>query len=599
MHGWSRRLLVKRRTFLAGLAGGMASLGVTPRPTSARSTSTRSGYQIVIPDQEYETSVRDMPLHAAAEFFQSRVMAATGELWPVVRESEHTAGLAVFLGATARAQASGLDVHSLPPESYLARQHDEHLFVAGGIADDRTDTATLFGIYAVLEKWFGVRSYFPGPLGCVVPRMNRTGPLPTIALEGRPHFEVRIGGVGHWSAERQREWHPALRFGQREGLVANHTDGKWAALYGSSHPEFFGLRADGARAIEPVPQPGKPNHSYLCYSEPGVLAQFLANIESYRTRGDLKAWTCKPVGNRIPFGPNDVQSLCACSRCLPQQDAERGPRGRGSNLIFGFVAKLAAAARAFDRDLQIWSLAYDTYQLPPTRVELPCNVCITLCMLPPLSMMNQPNIAAHNNEVIEGWLKLLGGDRRRLIIWDYYSRPNRSFTAPVEFPEQLADTIESLQTRALGIFNNGFNPDSESESAHLLLTYRMVWLTHQLLWNPKADLAALKRQYARDLYGAAALPHMSRFFELLDQRWQSTVWSRIPKFEQVVVDSNSIYAETYSKRVTTELRRALEAGLHASPPGSMARRRLQYFAKRAYQPFFDKAAEFRRVKGRV
>jgi hypothetical protein len=103
----------------------------------------------------------------------------------------------------------------------------------------------------------------------------------TYEASGHPYFEYRIGGISHWRKEIAQEWHPVLRFGTSTGLRSNHSMENWHALYGESHPEYFGLREDGTRAITAERVSSGQNKSYNCFSEPGVLKQHLDNVDDY------------------------------------------------------------------------------------------------------------------------------------------------------------------------------------------------------------------------------------------------------------------------------------------------------------------------------
>ena len=61
---------------------------------------------------------------------------------------------------------------------------------------------TLFGVYAFLERFAGVRMYFPGELGTCVPRAERII-VPEGRVEESPAFSVRRYGYEDGSVSRE------------------------------------------------------------------------------------------------------------------------------------------------------------------------------------------------------------------------------------------------------------------------------------------------------------------------------------------------------------------------------------------------------------
>lgn len=592
------------RLILTVAACLLAMVAAAPADTIDIVRDGKAYASIVVPAEpaEVDRRLRDWTTMDAAVLLQDYIQRSTGVELPIVRENESApGGNAIWVGHTERARdALGIDPRDLPGESYRIKAFADGVAIVGEIDADGTDRGTLFGIYDFLERFAGVRWYFPGEVGTIVPQRDAITVPVDLDIDNQPYFELRVGGVGYWPPDLSKEWHPVLRFGTREGMVANHTDENWVNLYGESNPEFFGLREDGTRAITHETAPSGQSRAFLCYSEPGVLKQYLENIDNYFATGDLSPWRIadsRPQGNKIPFAPHDVRQVCQCETCKQELDPERGRYGFSSNLIFGFASRLAEELKQRHPEAVLWIMAYDHYQLAPTRVTFPDNVAVTLCLLPAIPQMADPTVRDRTRGLIESWSELVGNRRDRMVIWEYFVYPNTWFVAPTEIPHIMSEYAQHMRDKSLGWFNNGFN--FRRERPHLYLTFRMVWLMHQLLWDPDADVDQLREQWCHDLFGPAG-PVMDRFYQKLEDRWQNTEWSRSTAGSHAI-PNDLIFRETYPPEVIRELRGLLlEArNIATADDNDIYAWRLAWFRDKAFDPFFESADEFHGLSGQT
>lgn len=559
---------------------------------------------IVVPAEPAEMNqrLRGWTTMDAAVVLRDYIQRSTGAKLPIVREDESApGGNVILLGHTGRARdALGIDPHGLPGEGYRIKAFDGGVAIVGEIDDDGVDRGTLFGVYDFLERFADVRWYFPGEIGTIVPsRESITVPV-DFDIDNQPYFEVRVGGISHWAPELAREWHPALRFGTRKGLVANHTHEAWPDIYGESNPEYFGIRADGTKGLTDARARSGQSLSFLCHSEPGLLRQHVKNVDEYFRTGDTTPWRggVGPRGNNIPFGPSDTREFCHCESCKAEHTPERGFYGRSSNLHMNYVRKYAEEVAKRHPDAVIWTLAYDHYQQPPTNIDrLPDNVGVTLVMTPSITSQAYPAIDEENRQLIADWFELVGRDRERLIIWDFFVYPHFFFLAPTEIPNLYQDMVGLIRDKSLGMFNNGFNfRGDDGRTARRVLTYRMVWLMHQLLWNPDMDMDQARRDWSHDLFGPAG-DDMEAFYKLLEDRWENAQWDQRPF--RVAVSERSVYQLTYPPDVVAELKRMLDAALSKTEAGTAYRKRLEWFIDKAYEPFFQECAKHHRASGEI
>ena len=93
----------------------------------------------------------------------------------------------IFVGASEWAACAGILADGLARDAFTIRADGRDVYIVGrddpkvdtrhsiysphtGVWDQLHEHATLFGVYEFLESYAGVRMYFPGELGTIVPR---------------------------------------------------------------------------------------------------------------------------------------------------------------------------------------------------------------------------------------------------------------------------------------------------------------------------------------------------------------------------------------------------------------------------------------------
>lgn len=550
---------------------------------------------IVIADKPVPLAFLDWTTADAAKLLQDYIKQSTGVNLPIVNEGTNPQGNLIIVGETNIGKQAGISVIKLPQEGYLIKGFDRGVAIVGETTSGK-DYGTLFGIYKFLEDTLGIRWYFPGEIGTVIPKHKILTVACDTDISAYPEFPFRYGGVGHWSKDMQKLWHPVLRFGARRGMCANHTHETWHQRHGKKHPDYFGVLPDGTRGLTGKRTKSGQVQSFLCYSNPKVLEQHLKDIDVYFATGDTKPWIggVKPKGNNIPFGLSDTRQFCHCEKCKKLHAPERGRWGKTSDLILTFVKKFGEELKKRHPEAVLWVLAYDHYQLEPKTIKhLPDNVGITLCLIPTVVQNCHPEVRKRNRELIEKWFKLVNNNPERLLIWDYFCYPNCFFMAPTEIPHVLQDHVKFLKGKALGIFNNGFNPKTKPVPK-TYITFRIVWLMHQLLWNSDLDLDAARKQWCQNLFGPAS-PEMDKFYKLLEDRWEKTVWKQEPTAGYV--SEYGVYFESYPPKVVTELENLLNLAERKVEKNPEYAKRLRWFRKEGFDHFIAAARKYHTAVG--
>ncbi len=345
----------------------------------------------------------------AAEELVRHVEKASGARLAIVPESDAPAEVSsrVYIGATEAARRHGIELDSLPRETFVLRSVGDDLLIVGREdGEDPMDpgnpnVGTLFGVYELLEEAIGVRWLWPGELGTYVPRMttiefaavDRTeapalrfrelawGRMRRILSGGKVAEEdARLG----FSPEVARSYAEALsvllRRHRMGGMDAKpptgHAFSGWWRRYGKEHPEWFMLRRDGVRG-DPNPN---ADHVDVCVTNE-KLQDFI-----------VAQWDGESV---LRLGPVDRPGRCICDDCRawdgPQPETvpwfaemvyEADPRaanvfaGVTSDRYARFWKVIQAKARERNPDVVVsGSFLYENeFPAPLTGIELNENI---------------------------------------------------------------------------------------------------------------------------------------------------------------------------------------------------------------------------------
>jgi len=107
-------------------------------------------------------------------------------------------GTTIHVGLTDFVRKQALKLDELDLEGFVIKTVGPNILLAG-----RTSLGTRHAIYTFLERYCGVRWYFPGKLGTYVPRMDALI-LPEIGERMNPAFLARYFTVH--GAEEARRW---------------------------------------------------------------------------------------------------------------------------------------------------------------------------------------------------------------------------------------------------------------------------------------------------------------------------------------------------------------------------------------------------------
>lgn len=448
---------------------------------------------------------------------------------------------AIIIGDCEETRRAGIDAAQLPVEGFVVRTASNRVYLVGSTralpeGSDRWATwaneGTAWAVADFLERFVGVRWYWPTDLGGRTLSTHASLVIPPIDYQDQPVFRQRLfHPKAGWPLPQQARWFdkdplpfapgaipegvgkvdlPAYLPLVREGnswpyQIKVHEPQKlwkqWESKW-SKHPELLDMFEQK--------KDGKPYLSMLCYSSSNTLAYLLQGCEDAWDRGKNASWVTRTC---VTVSPGDRPLDCQCAACR-----ETMAQGGGSRVMGLFVKKMCEAVRQRWPDKKVMFLPYWNYQTCPEGVAFPDNLEIMTCLTGgPMALMTQEHARRETESNLRAWSAKIG---RPITDWDYSDRGSGWTFGPVQYPHLVCDFYRTNRTVLAGTFINGGVMADWTTSAPTLY----VWM--KALWNPELDVDAVLDEMCRRLYGKAGTT-VRELLRLQVERWD-TVKSGLP-----------------------------------------------------------------------
>ena len=499
----------------------------------------------------------------------------------------------LVLGVNEWSQAAGIDVSARPRDTYVIKTCGSRIHLVGR-DDPRQDPwrsprfqsglerATSFAVYAFLEDYVGVRFYFPGELGTIIPQVPKIG-VPDVDRVVTPDFAVREwynGRKAYWfgktenDAEGDRMKRLAwlrLRMGTKK-IPLCHGTRQYQHLerFGKSHPEYFTLKPNGSRHNDPTAaHPGQ-----LCWTS-GIIDEIYEDVKAALTgkkpadRGmTLKGWPNSiDLENRIvDLMPQDGQPACACVNCQAMY-------GKGLDPVWQATKKIAERLAAEGIPATLTQMCYGRSRQVPDY-DLPTNILVQVAVRGQWSVRD-PRLVEKEHAQIFAWQKKLG---RKVWLWTYPGKhpsvgpdfdglPQLSMHAWAKYYADLRDSV-------IGGF-------SESETDRYSFNYLNYYVYSRMCWDTHVDVDAILDEHYRLMFGAGA-EEMKRLYGILEEKWMTKLAGESKDTEigpvGVVPNWETIFREIYPPEAIARLEALVAAARAKVADGSLEARRIQLIA---------------------
>lgn len=449
---------------------------------------TLNDYTIVVPQSPTAIEAR-----AAAEL-QRYLEAISGSQLPILSDTAAAAEHEILIGATNRASYDSLA--SLGEDGFAIRTLGDRLAIQGG-----PRKGTLYGVYALLEEYFGVRHYTPQVE--IVPRQARLTVPADLNNVQVPAFTQRyVSGLpldtltNDWLRRNQT---PDGKL-ENWGLFVHTFDVLLPHELFETHPEYFALVK------------GRRGKTQPCLSNPAVLEIICDNLG--------RAMAENPETQFWSVSSNDNFQYCQCEHCAAIDAEEGSPAGS----VIRFVNKVAERFP----DKTISTLGYQYTRKAPKTKPAP-NVNIMFCSIECNRAMPiaEDSTSADFCRDMEDWARLTDN----IFVWDYAVSFNE-LQRPFPNWYVLQPNIRYFAKNHVKTFFEQCCGRQGGEFCEM-----RSYIVSKLLWDPEQDFGALMDDFLDGYYGKGA-PYIRRYIDLICRNMQqSGQWLGIHRYAVEYADT--------------------------------------------------------------
>ncbi len=548
-----------------------------------------------------------------------------------VAERPSPGKVSVILGENEWSREAGIDPSRLGRDGFFIRAEKNRIYIVG--RDDPkedidhllkcdkhhfqwTERATLFGVYELLERFAGVRFYFPGELGTVVPKAQ-TLTVPEGEFSVAPDCLIRKTG---WGYVPDAEW---IDGSPSTSRVARAAQGMfWLRLrlgtssipfchgqnrfriperFSKTHPEYFALLKDkttGQLRRDTDPERKMSHHgTQLCHTS-GLWDELYLDARAYLTGQSAESrgirnyygkgyrWGSSCVDRKyVDMMAQDGMVKCLCDKC---QAAYAPDAQFATELIWGQTKRLAERLLADGVGGYVTQMAYPPYRRLPA-FGLPTNVLVMVAEKGPWSVQ-YPTLWARDNAEIAAWSEKVG---RKVLIWTY----------PGKWGRHARPGIPAMTPRAFGKYYKSVakwisGALAEAETDRMIYNYLNHYVFAKLMWNLDADVDALLEEHYRLMFGAAA-GEIKAYFEALEDCWlngmtgyQPAPPTNLGPGSYNMPPPRMQWEEVYSPTKISSWKALFERALTRVAPGSMEARRVAFIRQHFFEPLEAESAAY-------
>ena len=513
--------------------------------------------------------------------------------------TEPTAGkVQIVVGDSPWTREAGIDVAALPRDAFRLKTQADRVYVAGrddptsAFGEDlakglypRREHATAFGVCEFLERYAGVRFYFPDDYGTLVPSAQSIR-VPDTDETVQPQFTIRncyISGagplpdrpIGPSQAPIKALWRLRLRENTID-IPCCHGQNRFRITerFHATHPEYFQLRKNGTRCTE-TDTPKSYMRGQLCHTSKVWDIFRRETIERMR-KGE----------KYVDIMPQDGMSACRCANCMARYAQTNDlslASGFCTELMWSNTVSVADAVRAAGLDGCVTQMAYGPCRNIP-ELDIPDNVKVVLAVGGPWAC-SRPDILDKQVAFVRDWSVKLKG--KVSWIWTYPMK-NYGRLMAHDVPQHAPRAFFEFYKRTAPYIDGSF-VESNQGCDTIFYNYLNYYVFAKLAWQPNLDVEALLAEHNRLMFGAAA-KSMARFLDRLEEIWIGKV--AIPsligetEFGPMIFapSEGTIYKEIYTQAVLDELEGYLSEAARTVPVGTPEAMRVATMRRRFFDP---------------
>lgn len=515
----------------------------------------------------------------------------------------------VYVGRSVATDTFGIDVSSLPPEGFIVKTVKGGVVLAGNDSSldpdfeekqrrgrgKGTRRATVWAVYDFMERVFGMRFFYPGQDGTLLPKLSDVV-LPPCNYIDSPRFKNRgtyymrmtpatvSAAIGaSVTAEDVEDFMLADRWAKTDSFTSMHSPfpDEWAKDNPDTVDTAFFRNPAGHFYFN---SSGRDAHSgnYFDVTNLKFADELVEGCRRYyASNGKDRQGFHYNDGSYITFGQCDTEVQLDEMRGNPvvrelglitDENITAGPSAYFSDIYGRFYKYLGEKIKAEFPDKRLVVMPYSNYVWPPFQKKHhpPDNVDVGVCLyaMPRFFRNRKENVACRN--ILDGWRNALGG-RKVQQLWTY-NAGNNAFVHAIA-TEEMGPFITEMDEYLgdIEVFHefNLIPPRQGEKGKTCLYFYYATYAGMRAFWNPAFDFETAIDEHWEPFYGVEAgrrLREVHRILRVNYFRYACTkdTYSKTPLYPPAVLDA--IGAE-------------LDAAEKAISPDSAERRRFNLFAK--------------------
>ena len=517
----------------------------------------------------------------------------------------------VFVLGAEGAKLVKADLNKIDRDGFIIKSAGSRIIIAGtddvkgnpAARFDALERGTLNGVYEFLERFGGVRFYFPGNMGTVVPR-KAEWTIGSIDLADRPDNQhrrtycvgvkalgvpglVTPGGMN----EKELKRLSGLRIRESTLHIPNCHGLRGLQLvkrFAKSRPDFFALRSDGTRHDGSRIIRKDDADGQLCFTNEDLKKVVYEDAKAYFTgkapsTRNLFRWH-KNFFNGPFFNimPNDALYPCRCANCVKarKDGADRQvTRQATSDHIWKFKTDIARKLQQENIPGYCTMMAYGAYR-PIPSFDIPSNIIVMLALTGPWKELNT-RVQARDIELLKAWQKKLNA---KSYLWTYTTKIGNGIPA-----------VPSFTPRAVGSFFKKAAPYSfgaflEAEVDYWMFNSMNFYVFGKVLWNTDTDVEALFREHFQLMYGSAA-KEMAEIYASIERHWLKDIMANIketPVGPQAVLPSQfEIWGRIYGPAEIKRIEGLFDKAEKVTAEDKMANKRVKFMRKELWGPVLE------------
>lgn len=541
----------------------------------------------------------------------------------------------IILGEHPDLKTSGIDVAAIPQDGFVIRSHGNQIHIVGKDGnppnvkqimassawhnrDTLPERGTLNGVYEFLERYAGVRFYFPGHYGTIIPCVPNLE-ISEIDLHMAPSHEGRsMGYTGKLFPEfdegypgddaEQKAWYyktlDKLRLRQQTKYTPYcHGLSRYGYVerFGTDHPEYFALMSNGRRYNDlNLSHPGQ-----LCFSS-SIREEIFQDAKAYLTGQSAESrkvrvrpassyhWppsSCQP--GYFDIMPQDGFFPCNGPECQKHfQGTSFGTMNRetSSKFLWDFFIDTAERLAKEKVPGHLTTMAYPPYSQIPTR-NIPENLAVSLCPVGADAVRDFDPVVRN----VRAWYEKLGG--KKVWIWNNVGK----------FGDLSMPGVPFVIPRAIGHYYQALSPYISGAYVSLpqdyyLFKYINAYVASKVLWDSSTDVDRLLAEHYRVMFGPAA-GTMEKIYQRFEDQWTKKIRGNTVVTdlgESAVPPSDYVlWNEIYSAREMADLNALFDRAESEATETDGYLERVRFMRKNLFGPLVEEREKFAQTTDQV